>query len=347
MEEIKTENKGKTDSEKYKHEMEKYKFTESPIIFEGAKYFFQKDFDMAKNKKINYQKRMIQELSILRKSVPIEFGASVYIAMDPENISVSRVLITGPHDTPYDSGCFIFDIFIPQEFPGGPPKVYMLNTGNVRFNPNLYNCGKVCLSILGTWAGSKGETWNKETSSLLQIFMSIQSLILIDEPFFNEPGYENSINTERGLESSKNYNNKIRLYTMRHAMRELINSNEYPQFKEIIINHFKIKKDHILKVCEKWVNESPIKSKSEKYAKVQDDRFSRQDYEEEYKKLKECIEGLFEKNIDKISNDKISNDKISNDKISNDETSNDKISNDETSNDKLSNDDMSIITGDN
>ena len=28
-----------------------------------------------------------------------------------------------------------------------------LSGGKVRFNPNLYNDGKVCLSILGTWAG--------------------------------------------------------------------------------------------------------------------------------------------------------------------------------------------------
>ena len=25
--------------------------------------------------------------------------------------------------------------------------------GTVRFNPNLYNSGKVCLSLLGTWPG--------------------------------------------------------------------------------------------------------------------------------------------------------------------------------------------------
>ena len=295
------EMKEKTSSEKYKQELEKFKFMESPIIFEGAKYFFQKNFDMIKNKKITYQKRMVQELSILRKSVPVEFGASIYISMDPENISVLRVLITGPHDTPYDSGCYIFDVFIPTEFPNGPPLVYMLNTGNVRFNPNLYNCGKVCLSILGTWTGSKGESWNKDTSSLLQVFMSIQSLILIDEPFFNEPGYENSINTERGRESSRSYNNKIRMYTMRHAMRELIiNSKEYPQFIEIIKNHFRIKKDHILKVCEKWMNDAPIKT-SEKYAAKLgiDNGFTREDYEIEYKKLKDALDSL-DPNLDEL-----------------------------------------------
>jgi len=31
----------------------------------------------------------------------------------------------------------------------------LTTTGNgaIRFNPNLYNWGKVCLSLLGTWRG--------------------------------------------------------------------------------------------------------------------------------------------------------------------------------------------------
>jgi hypothetical protein len=46
---------------------------------------------------------------------------------------------------------------------------------------------QVCLSLLGTWSGPG---WDAKTSTLLQVFLSIQSLILVDEPYFNEPGYE-------------------------------------------------------------------------------------------------------------------------------------------------------------
>lgn len=46
--------------------------------------------------------------------------------------------------------------------------------------------GKVCLSLLGTWDGDRGESWNMCTSTLLQVLVSIQSLILVPEPFFNE-----------------------------------------------------------------------------------------------------------------------------------------------------------------
>ena len=48
--------------------------------------------------------------------------------------------------------------------------------------------GKVCLSLLGTWEGAKGEGWNANASTALQVLLSIQSLILVPQPYFNEPG---------------------------------------------------------------------------------------------------------------------------------------------------------------
>ena len=47
---------------------------------------------------------------------------------------------------------------------------------------NLYEDGKVCLSILGTWSGEKSETWQPSRSSLLQALVSIQGLVLVKEP---------------------------------------------------------------------------------------------------------------------------------------------------------------------
>ena len=57
-----------------------------------------------------------------------------------------QVLITGPSDTPYANGCFEFDVFFPPEYPQVPMLVNLMTTGQgrVRFNPNLYNDGKVC-----------------------------------------------------------------------------------------------------------------------------------------------------------------------------------------------------------
>jgi len=80
-----------------------------------------------------------------------------------------KAIITGAQDTPYSSGCFLFDIHFGSNYPQGPPSVNLETTGNraVRFNPNLYHEGKVCLSLLGTWRGQSVENWNPNTSSLL------------------------------------------------------------------------------------------------------------------------------------------------------------------------------------
>ena len=68
-----------------------------------------------------------------------------------------KALIMGAADTPYAHGAFEFDIYFEDSYPNTPPKVNLTTTGgaSVRFNPNLYSCGKVCLSLLGTWRGIK------------------------------------------------------------------------------------------------------------------------------------------------------------------------------------------------
>lgn len=52
-----------------------------------------------------------------------------------------------------------------------PMLINLETTGrhSVRFNPNLYNDGKVCLSVLNTWHGRPEEKWNAHTSSFLQV----------------------------------------------------------------------------------------------------------------------------------------------------------------------------------
>lgn len=61
-------------------------------------------------------------------------------------------MIAGPEGTPYAGGLFEFDCFLPLDFPDSPPLVNLATTGGgtVRFNPNLYENGKVCLSLLGS-----------------------------------------------------------------------------------------------------------------------------------------------------------------------------------------------------
>ncbi len=57
----------------------------------------------------------------------------------------------------------------------------------MRFNPNLYNCGKVCLSLLGTWSGTAAcEKWSP-TSTLLQVCLILFFLRSMSTPHHNMP----------------------------------------------------------------------------------------------------------------------------------------------------------------
>ena len=112
----------------------------------------------------------------------------IYLWIDKENIYQQYALIIGPQNTPYFGGYFIFDIKFPTNYPEKPPEIKMLTINNkVRFNPNLYQCGKVCLSILGTWAGPN---W-KPIMNIRLVLTSIVSL-MGEYPIQNEPGFENT-----------------------------------------------------------------------------------------------------------------------------------------------------------
>nr|XP_046214688.1 baculoviral IAP repeat-containing protein 6-like isoform X18 [Oncorhynchus gorbuscha] len=199
-------------------------------------------------------RRLAQEAVTLSTSLPLSSSSSVFVRCDEERLDIMKVLITGPADTPYANGCFEFDVYFPQDYPNPPPLVNLETTGghSVRFNPNLYNDGKVCLSILNTWHGRPEEKWNPQTSSFLQVLVSVQSLILVSEPYFNEPGYERSRGTPSGTQSSREYDGNIRQASVKWAMLEQMR-NASPCFKEVIHKHFYLKRVEVMAQCEEWI----------------------------------------------------------------------------------------------
>ena len=179
-------------------------------------------------------------------------------------MDIMRVLITGPDGTPYSNGCFLFDVYFPNEYPTSPPSINLETTGNhtVRFNPNLYNDGKVCLSILNTWHGRPEEKWNA-TSTFLQVLVSIQSLIFVPEPYFNEPGYERTRGTPAGTTQSLEYDANIRQATVRWAMLEHLR-NPPLCFADVIRRHFFIKRHEVIEQCDGWIRELQETTSTEK-----------------------------------------------------------------------------------
>jgi ubiquitin-protein ligase len=216
-------------------------------------YYYHKNLNSNKMTNPKSLKRIMKEVSTLSNSLPINWESSVYIRIDPKNIQCLQFLIIASDKTPYMNGCFLFDVFFPSDYPNKPPMVNLQTTGKgtVRFNPNLYNCGKVCLSLLGTWSGQQGESWNADTSTLLQVIISIQSLIMVEQPYYNEPGYEKIMNTPEGNKRSTDYNQKIMKETLRWSMLEML--KEPPKgFEQVINTHFKYKKNEIIEQLQQW-----------------------------------------------------------------------------------------------
>jgi ubiquitin-protein ligase len=185
------------------------------------------------NEKIqhNNTKAIMKQINILKDpaALPLNDHSNIYVLFSDSDITKFKFMITGPVDTPYRYGCYVFEGQF-TNFPNSPPKVIITTTdsGRVRFNPNLYSCGKVCLSLLGTWAGP---SWDPEHSTLLQILLSIQTLIFVQEPWYNEPGRTTD------EKSSEKYNEEILGHNIQVAIKGQ-KENPDPDFRDIILGHF-------------------------------------------------------------------------------------------------------------
>jgi len=155
--------------------------------------------------------RITKEIAHISKGSDL----SLAVACRDDDVRHLRALIVGPPDTPYEFGFFEFQVKFPKDYPIKSPSVICVttNSGQTRFNPNIYAQGKVCLSILGTWLGEKGEEWSS-AQGLESVLLSIQSL-MSPNPYENEPGEEGRKITDAEPTA---YANKVRHETLRIAV---------------------------------------------------------------------------------------------------------------------------------
>ncbi|KAL5117759.1 hypothetical protein ACEQ8H_004369 [Pleosporales sp. CAS-2024a] len=192
-------------------------------------------------------KSIISQITTLKTGLP----PGIFVRYAESRPDVQKAIIIGPEGTPYAHGMFEFDIFCDGHFPNQPPKVQFKTTngGRIGFNPNLYADGKVCLSLLGTW---QGEPWVPGESTLLQVLISIQAMILCEEPWYNEPGREASYEGSSSAEGpSAVYNAALTRHTVRTAMLDWL---ERPPalWKDVVDQHFSANADKILQTAVEW-----------------------------------------------------------------------------------------------
>jgi baculoviral IAP repeat-containing protein 6 len=85
-------------------------------------------------------------------------------------------------------------------------------------------------------------------STLLQVFISIQALIMVEDPYFNEPGYEGQMGTPAGNVASAAYNDTIRVQTLRLAMTGMLR-NPPRGFEAVVRTHFAVLGPAIVEQC--------------------------------------------------------------------------------------------------
>ncbi|KAK9060451.1 hypothetical protein SSX86_021155 [Deinandra increscens subsp. villosa] len=193
----------------------------------------------------SWSKKIQEEWRILEKDLP----DTIFVRVYESRMDLLRAVIIGAEGTPYHDGLFFFDVCFPSNYPNSPPLVHY-HSGGLRINPNLYGCGKVCLSLLNTWQGGKKEMWIPGTSTMLQVLVSIQGLILNMKPYFNEPGYARSSGSVHGEKASLKYNEKtliLSLKTMVYTMKK-----PPKNFEDLVIGHFQHREHDILMACKAY-----------------------------------------------------------------------------------------------
>lgn len=193
-------------------------------------------------------KSLMTDLAILQTSLP----EGIYVRHGASRLDMMKILIVGPKGTPYEGGLFEFDLFCPFTYPHMPPRMQFKTTGGgaAHFNPNLYADGKVCLSLLGTWSGQPWVAAGPNKSTLLQLCISIQAMILCDEPWYNEPGRERQPNPV----ASADYNKHIQALTIQHALTSWLKPPRINDsiWEGIIKKHFRFHGQAILETVRAW-----------------------------------------------------------------------------------------------
>ncbi|KAL9079212.1 MAG: hypothetical protein Q9157_001881 [Trypethelium eluteriae] len=207
-------------------------------------FHFAKDAARITNPPLGRMKALTLELARLSTSLP----PGIFVRHGSARLDVMKILIIGPRGTPYENGLFEFDLLCGANFPNEPPLMQFRTTagGKVRFNPNLYESGKVCLSLLGTWSG---EPWQPGSSTILQVLLSIQAMIFCEEPWCNEPGREGSTGTKK----SKEYNKSVQGWTTQHAMGGWLKGiGEESVWSDVVMQHFQISGTEIWAKVQEW-----------------------------------------------------------------------------------------------
>ena len=136
------------------------------------------------------------------------------------------------------------------------PGVVDHSHGDARTGP--FENGKVFVSAFDV-VREGGEMWDPKRSNMLQVLVSIQGLVLVDDPYYNEAGYEKQSGTAEGKRNGDQYNEQAFLASARSMISTVRDPPRH--FEPLIRAHFHARAPKILRVCRAYLDEGcPIGS---------------------------------------------------------------------------------------
>lgn len=196
------------------------------------------------------RRRILKDISEYEKNNKTYNDEGIYIKFNEDDLlGPHYCILIGQDDTPYKGGIFPFEFNYSDQYPVKPPILkFMSLDRNCRIHPNLYGCGKVCLSIINTW---NGPSWTP-VMNIFNVFTSLNGIQLSNKhPIQCEPSYE----TEEG-DLSINYNKVVQYETLRLYVIEIMKNTpeQLIIFKPIMVKYFKQFFDYYKEYCNQNIN---------------------------------------------------------------------------------------------
>ncbi|KAH6934644.1 hypothetical protein HPB50_026261 [Hyalomma asiaticum] len=184
-------------------------------------------------------------LTVLRHVAELNDYRCRGVFAEPENDNVTKihVLILGPVGTPYEGGFFHFVLQCPPDYPSRPPLVRLMTTdsGRVRFNPSIYENGKVCMAVLGT--DTTESTWTRN-HSIGDVVAAIRGLLENENPIAEGSAFGVIPAVGTWLNKGIRYNAVLQHETIRVAVCDMVEdclggSSSFPDtLKDVVLKQF-------------------------------------------------------------------------------------------------------------
>lgn len=199
---------------------------------------------------------------------------TIFVQVNTDNKRCLRAMIMGRAGTPYDSGCYIFDIYVPNDYPKTFPTVMHVNNCGFHHNAKLIKTG-------GTVIFDEAKL-----NSITDILLYIQDEILIEDPFTLENytpekptqsyqsynpydaymrDYTNNYNWAHNTYSSLTnlqpkelstiYTRYIRLYNITSLNMMLSDPENYPGLYDVLKKHLQLFKPYLVDLYNQWERE--------------------------------------------------------------------------------------------